>query len=178
MNLRHPVVGTNVIVFCAMAWGFVFELTCVFARRVCSYFPYLSVQREKIWKCESVNVVCANVIVLCAMAREFVQPIPLGVTFSNAVSKLKAPSTNVSFHWNVAKETVELWALSFQKWHPKWDWLYTNWHEVCVWIVHTHQVDVSTFICGKDEISMCDCRVCKCDFWNFDIRTSHIHRMP
>jgi len=27
-----------------------------------------------------------------------VQPIPLGVTFSNAVSKLKAQSSNVSFH--------------------------------------------------------------------------------
>jgi len=28
----------------------------------------------------------------------YVQPIPLGVTFSNAVSKLKAQSLNVSFH--------------------------------------------------------------------------------
>ena len=27
-----------------------------------------------------------------------VQPIPLGATFSNAVSKLKAQSSNVSFH--------------------------------------------------------------------------------
>jgi len=44
--------------------------------------------------------------------------------FSNAVSKLKAQSSNVSFHWNVAKETFKLWALSFRKWHPKWDWLY------------------------------------------------------
>jgi len=52
------------------------------------------------------------------------QPIPLGVTFSNAVSKLKAQSSNVSFHRNVAKETFELWALSFRTWHPKWDWLY------------------------------------------------------
>jgi len=25
----------------------------------------------------------------------------------------------------VAKETYELWALSFRKCHPKWDWLYT-----------------------------------------------------
>jgi len=38
--------------------------------------------------------------------------------------KLKAQSSNVSFHRNVAKETLELWALSFRKWHPKWDWLY------------------------------------------------------
>jgi len=53
-----------------------------------------------------------------------VQPIPLGVMFSNAVSKLKAQSSKVSFHWNLAKETFELWALSFRKWHPKWDWLY------------------------------------------------------
>ena len=48
---------------------------------------------------------------------------PLGVTFSNAVSKLKAQSPNVSFHWNVAKEMFELWALSFRKCHPEWDWL-------------------------------------------------------
>jgi len=41
------------------------------------------------------------------------------VTFSNAVSKLKAQSSKVSFHWNVAKETFELWALSFRKCHPK-----------------------------------------------------------
>ena len=29
-------------------------------------------------------------------------------------SELKAPSSNVSFHWNVVKETFELWALSFE----------------------------------------------------------------
>ena len=52
-----------------------------------------------------------------------VQPIPLGVTLSNALSTLKAQSSNVSFHWNVVKETFELWALSFRKCHPKWDWL-------------------------------------------------------
>jgi len=53
-----------------------------------------------------------------------VQPIPFGVTFSNAVSKLKAQSSNVCLHWNVAKETFELRALSFRKCHPTWDWLY------------------------------------------------------
>ena len=36
------------------------------------------------------------------------------MTFSKALSKLKAHSSNVSFHWNVAKETFELWALSFE----------------------------------------------------------------
>jgi len=43
-----------------------------------------------------------------------VQPTPLGVTFSNAVSKLKAQSSKVSFHWNVVKESFnsELWALA------------------------------------------------------------------
>ena len=60
----------------------------------------------------------------CITRREDVQPIPLVVTFSKAVSKLKAQSSNGSFHWNVAKETFELWALRFRKWHPKWDWLY------------------------------------------------------
>ena len=50
------------------------------------------------------------------------QPIQLGVTFSNAVSKLKAQSSNFSFHWNVAKEMFELWALIFRKWHQaEWE---------------------------------------------------------
>jgi len=52
-------------------------------------------------------------------------------------SKLKAQSSNVSFHWNVAKETFELGALSFRKWHPKWDWLYMRLFEeikeIIVW---------------------------------------------
>ena len=42
--------------------------------------------------------------------KELLQQIPLGVTFSNAVAELKAQSSNVSFQWNVAKETFELWA--------------------------------------------------------------------
>ena len=33
-----------------------------------------------------------------------VQPIPLGITFSKPFLKLKAQSSNVSFHWNVTKE--------------------------------------------------------------------------
>jgi len=45
-----------------------------------------------------------------------VQPIPCGVTFSKTLPKLKAQSSNVSCHWNVAKETFELWALSFETW--------------------------------------------------------------
>ena len=51
----------------------------------------------------------------------YIQPIPLGVTFSNAVSKLKAQSSNVSFHRNVrnvSKETFELWA--FENDTPSW----------------------------------------------------------
>jgi len=61
----------------------------------------------------------------------YIQQIPLGVTFSIALSKLKAQSSNVSLHWNVAKETFELWALSFRKCHPKWDWLYFHTY-ICV----------------------------------------------
>ena len=34
--------------------------------------------------------------------------------FVKALSKLKAQSSNVSLHWNVAKETFELWVLSFE----------------------------------------------------------------
>ena len=36
------------------------------------------------------------------------QPIPLGLTFSNDVSKLKAQNSNISFHWNVEKDMFEL----------------------------------------------------------------------
>ena len=35
------------------------------------------------------------------------RPIPFGMTFSKDLSKLKAQSSNVSFHRNVAKETFE-----------------------------------------------------------------------
>jgi len=59
-----------------------------------------------------------------------VQPIAHGVTFSNAVSKLKAQSSKVSFHWNVAKETFELWALSFRKCYAKWDWLWDHFSDL------------------------------------------------
>jgi len=47
-------------------------------------------------------------------------------------------------------ECVQMWLFCAQR---RVD-LYINWQEVCVWIVHTHQVDVSTFICGKNEISI------------------------
>jgi len=38
--------------------------------------------------------------------------------------KARSSKLEVSFHWNVAKETFELGALSFRKCHPKWDCLY------------------------------------------------------
>ena len=56
--------------------------------------------------------VCVCVCVLLECAGE--QPIPRGVTFSKAFSKLKAQSSNVSFRWNMAKETFVLRALSFE----------------------------------------------------------------
>jgi len=74
-----------------------------------------------------------------------VEPI-LGVTFSKAVSKLKAQSSNVSFHWNVAKETFELWALSFETAFENvdpsgiwWDWLFYFWF----WI-HTASAPITS----------------------------------
>ena len=39
------------------------------------------------------HIDCRKYIDICV----YIQPIPLGVTFSNAVSKLKAQSSNVSF---------------------------------------------------------------------------------
>ena len=75
------------------------------------------------WVMSWLNTSCLQRNV-CNVLSRMLQPIPLGVTFSNALSKLKAQSSNVSFHWNVAKETFELWALSFRKCQPKWDWPY------------------------------------------------------
>ena len=40
--------------------------------------------------------------------RGYIQPIPLGVTFSNAISKLKAQSSKVSFATIQWKEPFEL----------------------------------------------------------------------
>jgi len=71
---------------------------------------YLSVCLCVLWVCA---FVCLSVW-LC-MSECVVQPIPFWVTFLKALSKLKAQSSNVSFHWNVAKETFELWALSFER---------------------------------------------------------------
>jgi len=75
-----------------------------------------------------------------------IHPIQLGVTFSHAVSKLKAQSSNFSFHWNVAKETFELWALSFRKWHPKWDWLWIDLEKVlyssCSTNIQNHVLEI------------------------------------
>jgi len=47
--------------------------------------------------------------------RVMLQPIPPGVTFSNAVSRLKARSSNVSFATFQWKETFELWVLSSER---------------------------------------------------------------
>jgi len=47
----------------------------------------------------------------------------LGWHFRMLFQKLKAQSSNVSFHSNAAKETFELWVLNFRTCHPKWDWL-------------------------------------------------------
>ena len=49
------------------------------------------------------------------MSHDIVQPIPSGVIFLNAVSKLKAQSLNVSFATFQRKEPCELWALSFER---------------------------------------------------------------
>jgi len=64
------------------------------------------------------------IIVKQLSLRLILQPIPLGMTMSNAFSKLKARSSNASFATFQWKETCKLWALSFRKFHCGWDWLY------------------------------------------------------
>jgi len=51
---------------------------------------------------------------VCVSICVYTQPIPRGMTFSKALSKLKAQSSNVSFATFQWKETSELWALSFE----------------------------------------------------------------
>jgi len=54
-----------------------------------------------------------------------VQPIPLGVTFSNAVFKLKAQSSKLErlFSLKRGKRDFRALSFSFRKCHPRWDWL-------------------------------------------------------
>ena len=53
-----------------------------------------------------------------------VQPIPLGVTFSNAVSKLKAQSSERLFLLKRCKRDVRALSFELSTSHRKWDWLY------------------------------------------------------
>ena len=41
-------------------------------------------------------------------------------------SKLKARTSLFTGTWQKRRSSFELWALSFKKWHPKWDWLYID----------------------------------------------------
>ena len=74
--------------------------------------------KEFLWtKFKAVErVIGSNCTLLTTMVgwKCFVQPIPFGLKFSKALSKLKAQSSKPSFYWNLAKETFELWALSFE----------------------------------------------------------------
>ena len=63
----------------------------------------LSLSRDKLYTHDGAcpSSTCPNLshtVGLQCRERFLLQPIPLGVTFSNAVSKLKAQSSNVSFH--------------------------------------------------------------------------------
>ena len=54
---------------------------------------------------------------------QYVQPIPLGVTFSKAQSsKLERLLCHISAERDVQALSFELWS-SIRKCHPKWDWL-------------------------------------------------------
>jgi len=102
---------------------------------------------SKVWDWTLVHIMRVVWCLSHSLTWVMVQPIPLGVTFSNAVSKLKAQSSKISFHWNVAKETFELWALCFRKCHPKWDWLYSQrtWDISVYYVMH---------VCGAWDISV------------------------
>jgi len=84
---------------------------------------FIRVEIQKVWRYKECAAVCCSVVqcgAVCCSVWQFlamiqVQPNPLGVTFSKAVSKLKAPSSNVSFATFQCKETFELSALSFER---------------------------------------------------------------
>ena len=65
---------------------------------------------------------------------------PTGGDISNAVSKLKTRSSKVSFPWNVAKETFELWVLSFRKYHPKWYYHDIYFHHLTYSKIHPNKL--------------------------------------
>jgi len=64
------------------------------------------------------------------------QPIPRGVTFSKALSKLKAQSSPIERLFLLKRGKRDARALSFElrnsirKCHPKWDRLYSYWQEM------------------------------------------------
>jgi len=77
----------------------------------------------------------------CMHQHMYVQPIPLGVTFSKAQnSKLERLFCHVSVKRDVRALSFELWN-SIRKCHPTWDWVYEQ-ETWCKWRVST-----STYTC-------------------------------
>jgi len=92
---------------------YVYVYTSVYGYKLCTYSYTNSLPAKTVASDSDVrqSICTSDVYIRYTYIRirvSEVQPIPLGVTFSNAVSKLKAQSSNVSFHRNVAKETFEL----------------------------------------------------------------------
>ena len=94
---------------------------------------YITQEKERLYTHMPILTHAHTHMTRCWCSTTHVQPIPLGVTFSNAVSKLKAQSSNVSFHWNVAQEALELSKMS-----PKWDWRYIVVHDSWLACIVTH----------------------------------------
>jgi len=88
-------------------------------------------------------------------------------------SKLKA-SMSFFIHWNVTKETFELWALSFRKGRPKWDWLQWHLFQMCFrnvsWpicfrcVVSFRWLYVCNDICFRCVLDMCHDRSVSDDY--------------
>jgi len=83
----------------------------------------------------------------------------------------KEQSSRDSFHWNVAKDTFKLWALSFRKCYPK-DWLYISMKIIHMCDTSHSNVWHDSFIRVTWLIHMCD--MTNSFVWH-DSLTSDIH---
>jgi len=86
--------------------------------------------------------------------RTLVQPLPLKVSFPRKKRRLKARTSLLPRFDEKRRSSFELWALSFRKCHPRWDWLYCvcGMGHVCV----SHTCVCLTHMCVGDTCITCE----------------------
>ena len=133
-----------IYVSCMSTW-------CIYDRCVyvsCMCICIICITYRCIYVCLCVYVSCIDVSMYHVCL--YVQPIPLGVTFSKAQSsKLERLFCHVSVKRDVPALSVESWN-SIRKCHPKWDWLYHVylWQmDLCIYVcLYVSCIDVSMYV--------------------------------